>query len=458
MNLNLSLADLTRIVQGVLLQGGPRQVLESVSIDTRTLESGQFFIALKGERTDGHLHLQAAHREGAGGFIVSQDRIPDPIKDHPETAVILVKDTLKALQDLAQSHRIRYDVPVAAVTGSNGKTTTKEMLASILRQRGEVLATPGNFNNQIGLPLTLLELDSRHKTCVLEMGASQLGQIHRLCEIARPLYGIITNIGRAHLESFGSLSNVARAKWELVQHLPAEGHGVVPAEEIALNPFRNTARCRLTLFGETAGPDVGAQDIEEEEGLEFTLILGSERGRVRLPIPGRFNVFNALAASACAWRMGAGFENIRMGLESFSPAPMRMSIVRHPSGAILVNDAYNANPDSMRASLESFCRQFKGGERIAVLGGMLELGPEGPELHRALGEFMAGLPLTEVHLLGPESKPIYEGALKAGVKSLFFHESIDPIRQALASRLHSGVAVLFKASRGIHLEDLIREL
>jgi len=459
MNLHMPLKELLESIHGRLLQGNTGPILESLNFDSRTLQRDQFFWALNGERADGHTYLEPALRAGAAGFVVEKEILPRSVQERPEIPVILVRNTLRALQDLAAYRRTRYDVAVAAVTGSNGKTTTKEMLASILRQKEETLASPGNLNSQIGLPLALLELKEGHRACVLELGASEEGNIRRLAEIARPRYGVITNIGHAHIEFFGSLEKTARAKWELIESLPESGHAVLPADDPFLSRLIPQAPCPVTLFGEGPGEGVRARDIREDEGLRFTFELGPERFPVRLRALGRFNILNALAAGACAWRMGWEPETIQRGLEAFVPVPMRMAVFAHPSGAILVNDAYNANPDSMKASLESFYRHFKDRQRVAVLGSMLELGKESQRLHEELGAFLRDMPELDVHLVGEESRPVEEGAKRAGVKNIpCYHPTIDALKTALLSRLGPEVAILFKASRGLRLENVINDL
>lgn len=461
MSLNIPIQNLASILRGKLLQGKNQATLKSIGIDSRQFDPGALFWSLKGERTDGHWYLEAALQAGAAGFIVEKADIPAAIRSRPDLPVILVSDTLKALQDLAAHHRDQKgSLLVAAITGTNGKTTTKQMLASILAQGSPVLATPGNMNSQIGLPLALLELDDSHKACVLEMGASEKGNIERLCRIARPQFGVITNVGRAHLETFGSLENTAQAKWELIRSLPSTGHAILPAQDLFLTPLAKTSPCPVTFVGEGPASTVRATTIHENEGLEFTLELGSRPVFIRLPILGRFNVLNALAAAACAWRMGMDSNSIQKGLASFVPAPMRMTLIHHPSGAVLVNDAYNANPDSMMASLDSFCRHFNNRRRLVVLGSMLELGKESRPCHQRVGQFIKSLPPLEVHLIGEEARDIEEGARQAGVSQerIRFHPTFDSLKVALFPQLSARVAVLFKASRGIHLENLVQEL
>jgi UDP-N-acetylmuramoyl-tripeptide--D-alanyl-D-alanine ligase len=459
MNLHMPLKELLESIHGRLLQGNSGQILEGLNNDSRILKPGQFFWPLKGENTDGHVHLESALHAGASGFVVENKTLPQSLREHPEIPVILVENTLKALQNLAARHRDRHDVVVAAITGSNGKTTTKEMLASILRQKDATLATPGNLNSQIGLPLALLELQDEQRVCVLEMGASEEGNIRQLTSIARPRFGVITNIGHAHIGFFGTLQKTARAKWELIESLPESGHAVLPAGDPYLSRLIPQARCPVTLFGDGPGSTVHAHDIREGEDLQFTLELGSERFPVRLHTLGRFNILNALAAGACAWRMGYEPQAIQRGLDAFVPFPMRMAVLSHPSGAVLVNDAYNANPDSMKASLESFYRHFKDHRRIAVLGSMLELGKESRRLHKELGAFLKNLPGLEVHLIGEGSQAVDEGAKRAGAENpLFYHPTPEAVRAALLPRLLPQVAVLFKASRGLHLENIINDL
>lgn len=457
MNLSLTALELARRVRGRLLQGCREATLSDLGLDSRTLRSGQWFWALRGERHDGHDHLVEALSRGASGFVIHRETLPPGLKEHPDLPVLSVPDTLGALQELARHHCLEAAPITAAVTGTNGKTTTKEMLASICRRKGGTFASQGNLNSQIGLPLTLLDLSADDRFCILEMGASERGHIRRLSEIARPRFGVITNVGRAHLQFFGSVENVARAKWELIEALPADGHAILPWGEALLKPLLPDAPCPVTTFGEDPRSEVRAQNIEEDGSLRFELVLEDRPRPVRLPVLGRVNVLNALAAAACAWRMGLDPDSIAEGLERFTPPPLRMAVVQHPSGAVLLNDAYNANPDSMKAALLSFSRHFEGRERIFVLGSMLELGPDSAALHRELGAFAAGLGAREIHFIGEEASAAAEEARSLGARAVL-HKTPDSLEAALRAHLRPGVALLFKGSRAIGLDRLVRTL
>ncbi len=421
-------------------------------VDSRSVAPGDVFVALKGRRRDGHDFLGEAFDRGAGGCLVARrpDRVP------PGAAVLEVTDPLRGLQSLARAHRERCSAVVIGITGSNGKTTTKEMLAHLLRSGGKrVLATAGNLNSQVGLPLTLLELESAHTHAVIEMGASSRGEIARLADIARPRLGILTGIGRAHLEFFIDLDGVAAAKWELVEALPEDGIAFLNADDSRLMVRRASARCSVVLFGTGAEADVRAENIRQEPLAAFDLVLGNARREVRLPVPGLFNVANALAAAAVAVWERVPLQTLAAALGSFTPPPARMQVRRRGDGTIFVLDAYNANPDSMAAGLHSFVQAYPERPRCVVLGGMRELGDQAEPAHRELGALLASLSLGRAFFLGPEARWVEDGFKKAaGGFPLVATEDRAALMRELERTLDPGTAVFFKGSRAARLEDL----
>lgn len=450
MNLELTFGELARITGGRLLSGHPGAPVRALTIDSRRAGPGDVFVALKGERHDGHDFVKDVLARGAAGALVTDAPAGLP----RGAAVVQAPDPVRALQDVARRHRERFKARVVGITGSNGKTTTKEMVSRLLGAAGKsVLATQGNLNSQIGLPLMVMELGPAHTHAVFEMGASEKGNIASLASVARPSVGVITNIGRAHIEFFKTREGVADAKWELAESLPSDGLAVLNADDPRLMARRGKTKARVVTFGLEAGADVRGEDLRQAPETSFTL---SSRGRkvpVTLSMPGLFNVYNALAAAAVALEEGAGFDSIADALAAFQPPAQRMQVRRGTGGEILVVDAYNANPDSMSASLESFAKAYAGRRRVAVLGGMRELGPTAQEEHRALGLQLSRLGLEAVFFFGPEGAWVKEGY--PGLRE--FHDK-ESLREAIKKASSPGAAFLFKASRGVKMEEVYEPL
>ena len=433
----------------------PANVLRVV-IDSRAVQPGDLFGALKGDRRDGHDFLKEVADRGAAGAMVSRgvDGLPSGF------GLIRVDDTLQGLQRLGRAHREKMSVRVIGITGSNGKTTTKEMTAHLLQAMGrDVFSTRGNLNSQIGLPLMLLELEPHHTHAVLEMGASAKGDIQGLAEMARPQMAVITGIGRAHLETFGSLEGVLAAKWELVESLGKDGIAFLNADDPLLLSRRKSARCSVVTYGLSAGADVRAENVRQDPQTAFDLVVGGARRNVRLPVPGLFNVTNALAAAAVAlWERGL-LPDVAEGLGRFTPPPQRMQLRRRPDGSMFVIDAYNANPDSMGAFLDSFVQAFPHWPKTVVLGSMLELGFASEQEHRQLGHKLAGLPLERIFFVGPEGEWVRSGYVEAGgKKDVVVGDDKNLLRTEIAGGLAPNGVVLFKASRGVRLEEIYEPL
>jgi UDP-N-acetylmuramoyl-tripeptide--D-alanyl-D-alanine ligase len=421
-----------------------------VATDTRALAPGDLFVALKGERFDGHEFLEQARAAGAAGALVSEaqpSRLPQ----------VIVKDTLAGLQEYAMSWRGDFHIPVVAVTGSNGKTTVKQMLASIFARRGPVLATIGNLNNHIGVPLTLLSLRAEHQTAVVEMGANHPGEIARLAEIARPEIGVVNNAGDAHLEGFGSREGVARAKGELFEAL---GHGiaVINADDEYAPLWRELAGgADILTFGLSEDANVRALNPRPEPpdaptGMEFQLQTPEGLQGVALPLPGVHNVRNALAAAACAVALGMDARDIATGLMAVRPAPGRLSWRRAHNGARLLDDTYNANPTSLRAGLELLAGV--PARRWLVLGDMGELGRGSEQLHFAAGEDARALGIERLYAVGALAR---EAAKGFGAGAVHF-DDVDALVAEVRERLGPDVAVLVKGSRSSRMERVVAGL
>jgi UDP-N-acetylmuramoyl-tripeptide--D-alanyl-D-alanine ligase len=425
-----------------------------VSTDSRTVSRHDVFVALKGERFDGHDFIPAVAGQGVRAFIVekswlSTHEIP------ADSFVIGVGDTLHALGDLAAFHRDGFSLPVIGITGSNGKTTTKEMLASILTAAGTGLKTTGNLNNLIGLPQMLLQLDGGHKWAVLEMGMSELGEIDRLAEIAKPDIGIITNVLPAHLETLVSIENVARAKGELFLRLAEGGCAIYNTDDPLVSRCPSPAGVKRISFGVRSG-DIRAENIENlgKKGQAFTIKLPSGTVTPSLRAFGLHNVYNALAAAAAAFTLNMDPALILAGLESFSPYDKRFSL-EEIDGVILIDDSYNANPGSMKAALETL-RDLRGKCRgIAVLGDMLELGESSETAHEEIGKLAASC-VERLYVIGEMADWVVQGALKAGFPSASIVKASDHTELVadLLAVVDNGDHILVKGSRGMKMETV----
>lgn len=457
--MNMTIKDVTTVMKGQLIMGNPKAAITGATIDSRAVEQGMLFFAFKGERADGHDHAMTASRQGAAGVVVSQ---LDWFKSDATmpAAIIRVADPLEALRFLGRSMRNMFKGPVVGITGSNGKTTTKQMVASVLEALGPGLSTAGNFNSQIGLPLVISKLKPEHKWMVLEMGASAPGNIAALAEVAHPNVGIITSIGPAHLESFGSIERIAETKWELMESLPGDGTAIVPWGEPHLERLVRSFRKKIVYFGDAPSCPIRGTSVQAGENTKFMLHVASQNAPVTLKIPGRHNVMNALAAAAAGWTLGCSLEKIVRGLENFEPPKMRMQILPHSSGAILINDAYNANPASMMTAVRSLAETYPDQKRVLVLGSMLELGAESEKYHFHVGVELAHFPLEHVFLVGPETKAVLEGAVSAGASRKLFSmfPTVEEIGGELKRYAQRGTAILFKGSRGVHLEKAVEAL
>ncbi|MDD4169886.1 MAG: UDP-N-acetylmuramoyl-tripeptide--D-alanyl-D-alanine ligase [Desulfotomaculaceae bacterium] len=450
-----TLLDIAGATGGEIIQGNPGLTFDQVSIDTRKTSPGDLFLALKGERYDAHNFLAQAVMTGAGGVVVSRAiDIPDGIP------AVKVKDTLVALQALARWNRDRCGARLIGVTGSTGKTTTKDMIASVLSTHLQTLKTTGNFNNEIGLPLTLLGMNSSHEAAVVEMGMRGLGEIAALCRIARPDGAVVTNIGETHLELLGSISNIASAKGELLEYMPIDGFAVINAA----SPYvrREAGRCcgKVIFFGFDQTSDVAAENIRAVNGgSHFTTVVAGEKNDYFLPVPGRHNVLNALAAIAVGLEFGLSNEEINRGLAAVTITGMRQEIAE-AGNVKIINDAYNACPASTVAALQ-LLRELAGDRRmVAVLGNMLELGSRAGSGHREVGEAVAAYGIDCLIAVGDLANGIADGASCAGLPAGGIYRCAGNIEAVavLDDILRDGDAVLVKGSRGMRMEQIVESL
>lgn len=423
---------------------GPAQdpVIGSIVSDSRKVDYGSLFAALPGTHVDGHEFARTAVELGAVALLVSRPQeLPVP--------QLLVTDVLVALGRIAKLVRTRLDPAVVGITGSNGKTTVKEMLASILRQQSEVLATQGNFNNELGLPLTLFRLNPQHRFAVLELGASKAGDIAYLCNIAVPDVGVITNVGPAHLEGFGSEAGVAAAKGEIYAGLPATGCAILNGDQSWCSMWRkmNTAG-RVLVFG--TGPDHDIRFEQLEAGARMFTPAGSFV--VRLTLPGAHNLMNAAAATAAAFALDVPLEKIRLGLEAVEPVPGRLNLIRTDAGWTVIDDTYNANPASLYSALQVLAGMQ--GTPWLVLGDMKELGGDSRKLHAEVGDAARALGVKRIFATG-EMAACTVDAFGQGARH---YAAQTELVAALQAELRPGINCLVKGSRSMGMERVVRAI
>jgi UDP-N-acetylmuramoyl-tripeptide--D-alanyl-D-alanine ligase len=434
--------------------------IKGVSIDSRTIKKGELFVAIKGARFDGHDFVPEVINSGAWGALVGRSELETKYASLGGLRNILaVEDTISALQEMSQMHRKKFSIPIIGITGSNGKTTTKEMLASILNQRGSVLKNEGNLNNHIGVPLTLLKLDARHKSAAVEMGMSALGEIDALARIVSPDVGVITNIGPAHLEFLGTMDIVAQAKAELLGNLKMDGTAVLNADDRYFATLRNKYGGRVLSFGIENKANVSASRIRQgNDFTDMTIEADDSMVNLRLPAVGKHNIYNALAATAAAIAVGIPLDAVKCGLEDFSPVAMR-SELKQVKGRTVLADYYNANPGSVNAALETLISLRAGQKSVAVLGDMLELGDTTVDAHREVGRTVAHLGVDVLITMGSLAIHINEGALEEGMPKdrVIAAGSHAEAAALLKERSKNGDVVLIKGSRGMKMEKILEE-
>ncbi len=455
----LTIGEVLDCTGGDLLAGDPGAMISGVSTDSRTLRPGELFVALTGDRFDGHDFFPQAIARGASGVLGRHGSLSVPPRGWMEpTALIQVGDPLYALGEIARHWRARHKARLLAITGSNGKTTTKEMTAAILSRNRSVLKTEGNLNNRIGLPLTLMGLRQHHEIAVVEMGTSEPGEIERLCEIARPDFGLITQVAPAHLEGLRSLEAVAQAKGELFHSLREADTAIVNMDDPQVKRLASSCRGRQLTYGQAPGAEVRGLRLEpfRQDGARMVLELSGEQSLVRMQCHGRPCLLNALAAAAASWAMGAPLEEILEGLERFRPPPMRLALMSLGGEIRLIDDTYNANPASMAEALETLSRMARG-RKVAVLGDMLELGTYAPEAHRAAGRRAADLGIEVIIAAGGWSQEVVLGAQgstsppKKAMAVPSWQEALDE----LLAELKKGDWILVKGSRGVGMERVV---
>ena len=431
----------------------PEAVATGYSIDSRTLQPGDLFFAVRGERLDGHDFVEAALTKGAVAAVVES---PQAERHTSQSNLLLVEDSLVALQRLGAAVRRLWGKPLIGITGSAGKTTTKECIAHVLATSHTVLKSQGNLNNHFGLPLQLLKLEREHELAVIEMGMSHAGEITALAKLAQPDCGVVTMVAPVHLEFFESVAAIARAKYELIESLHAGGIAVLNADDEYVSQFGRDFHGKVVTFGLHKPADVFAHNVESRGpgGSAFEIVAGGDHAHAVLPLLGEHNIYNALAGVAVGLQYGVALQTAAESLATLSAGDKRGEIL-HIAGATVINDCYNSNPRALESMVRSLA-QIPAQRRIVVAGEMLELGPEGEALHNRAGETMARYGIDFVLGVRGLAHAIVEGARNAGLQAKFVttpEEAGDYLRR----NVRAGDAVLLKASRGVRLERALDE-
>jgi UDP-N-acetylmuramoyl-tripeptide--D-alanyl-D-alanine ligase len=450
----MPLGNIAEACGGEIAAGDPALRVTSVSTDTRTLRPGALFVALAGEKFDAHDFLEAAALAGADAVLVH--RVPNGGLPAGLPAIV-VPDTLAALQQVARAYRRRLGIPGIAITGSSGKTSTKDMVAAVLGQRFAVRATTGNLNNHIGVPLTLLAMEDGDEVGVWEMGTNHPGEIAQLAAIAEPEFGVITNIGTAHIEFLGSRDAIAEEKGALVRALPPDGCAFLNADDPYTPAIAASARSATVTAGIGTGEVRAVAVAPSGAGSTFTLTCSQGEATVHLPVPGEHMVSNAVLAAAVGLHFGLDPGTVAAGLAAARLAPGRLQ-PRDLGGITFLDDSYNANPDSMRAALRTLAAYPARGQRVAVLGAMAEIGATSEAVHRDLGGFAARAGIDGLIVVGEEARPIADGAASsADGFPVEWYAGHQDAAGALATTASPGDVVLVKGSRAAHMELLIEE-
>jgi UDP-N-acetylmuramoyl-tripeptide--D-alanyl-D-alanine ligase len=426
-------------------------VAEGYSIDSRTVGPGELFFAVKGERFDGHDFVSAALERGAAAAVVRRDQL----HRYPQKAQLLaVDDTLAALQGLATAVRKIWGKPLIGVTGSAGKTTTKEAIAHVLGTRFRVLKSEGNFNNHFGLPLMLLKLEPEHDLAVIEMGMSHAGEIRALAKIAQPEIGVVTNIAPVHLEFFDSLAGIARAKYELIESLPLRGTAVLNADDEYVSQFGRDFKGKVITYGTGPTADLRAENVRSAgaQGSQFDVVTADGREPARLPLIGEHNILNALAAVAVGLARGLSRSESVAALATLVPADKRGQVLQL-GNITVINDCYNSNPKALHAMVDALAA-MPAGRRIVIAGEMLGLGPAGAEMHRAAGQHMAEKKIDVLVGVRGLAQAMVDGARQTGTHAEFV-ATPEEAGQWLARETRDADVVLLKASRGVKLEKAL---
>jgi len=456
--LNLTMQNLAKFLGG-RYNGAPKVIPLGVAIDSRKVKEGDLFFAIKGENADGHHYVDAALANGAVGAVISDI---SAVEEQLDKNLLICEDTIRFLQDLAKLIRQNMMFPVIAVTGSTGKTTTKDMVFSVLQEKFNTVKTEGNYNNELGLPLTLCIISKEHEALVLEMGMRGLGQVSFLCKMAQPTHGIITNIGQVHAELLGSQERIAQAKAELLDFIPSQGSVLLNCKDRQLlKPWLEKCQGAVIWFGLDSDADIWAGDIHYlgEKGSRFKVHFAGDTQEIELSIPGEHNILNALAAIGIARSLDINWEEIQRGLANIELTAMRLQIEEAPQGAKIINDTYNANPSSMEAAIKVLV-SMPGERKIAVLGDMYELGIYEESEHYHMGQIAYQENVDLLVAVGKLGQLIGQGAIQSGMKAekiKFFNDNITALEYLKRIIIPTDL-ILVKGSRGMKMEAIVQGL
>ncbi len=451
-----SVGEMAAAVEGTIIYGHPDTEVSRISLDSRTLEPGDLFIPLRGETFDGHDFIEQAVERGAKAVMVDRDGK----YCYQGVAVIRVRDTLEAFHNLARWYRNKFETDFVAVTGSTGKTTTKNIIASVLGKKYSVLKTPGNYNNEIGLPFTIMELNESYGVAVTEMGMSSFGEIRNLMTIVRPRISVVTNIGMSHIEMLGSREGILRAKMEIFEGMASNPAAVINADDPLLLEASKELSIPVVYYGTGSGHYIARNiSVRGDKGVSYTLIAQGSQYEVELPLPGRHNVYNSLAAIAVGRLFDIGFEEIIQALKELEGEKMRLDIITTNAGVKIINDAYNASPDSMKSALEVLSH-IPGGRKIAVLSDMLEMGMFAEEGHRIVGQYAAQVKPDILVTVGQDSRFIALEARKRGMEkhSVYYFQAKQDAAELLDRIIKKDDVILLKGSRGMKMEELVNRI
>ena len=452
--------DILEAIEGQLAFGDIHQEFDGIGIDSRTIRPGELFVAICGTSHDAHTFLSQVVAKGVRGVVIQKGKEVGHINQvlaQQGGGCFVVEDTTLALGRLAAYQRQKMRIPVVAITGSNGKTTTRQMTAMVMAQRFNTLVTDGNFNNEIGLPLTLFRLSVDHQAAVLELGMNHFGEMERLGAICRPTIAVITNAGPAHLEFLGNVQGVARAKGELLDYIHPNGHAVLNADDEHVAALAKATSCAVCMFGTTRRAEIRAEAIKESAGqVTFDLILPHTRIPIELATPGRFMVSNALAAAAVGHLSGIDAQRIKAGLETFAPIKGRLNIKITDNGIYIIDDTYNANPASMAAAIGVLVASKSSSRGFIVLGDMLELGEQAEALHRQVGRQAGEAGIEKLYAVGQHAEAVLSGARQAGMADFrLMTANKEDVVADLLQNIKPADWVLVKGSRGMTMETIV---
>ena len=457
---NILVKDIIKLTNGKLLYGEENTVCNDFCKDTREIKKGEVYIGIKGERFNGGLFYKDALKNGAIGCIVQEVEIEENIMvNYPNKFIIIVEDVVKALQQIASYKRSLYDIPVIGVTGSVGKTSTKDIIASVLEKKYKVLKTQGNYNNEIGLPLTILKLKDE-EAMVLEMGMSALGEISLLTNIAKPSTGVITIIGSSHIGELGSRENILKAKLEILEGLDESGSLIINNDNDLLNEWNknNNDNHKHITYGIENKSMLMAKDIRIlEESSEFKIEYDDKTDTVKVPVGGQHFIYNSLCAICVGIKYGIELEDIIKGISEFKLTKRRMEIIKNSNNVTIINDSYNASYESMKAALE-YVSNIKANKKIAVLGDILELGEFSTKMHKNVGNEVVNNNIDILITVGNEAKNIASQAKELGLNNIYSYDNNEDAINTIKQIANSGDIILVKASNGMHFDEIVEKI